>query len=137
MGNDLNLVFQGKVIASLGRKHLYTFCGGYDVLTKDQIIESLNLQRRYLIETMVAYSAYLLTKDGEDVTDELDYLIEKVEVRIDTFEEMVMVAGRMFVLNQLIDEFNEEDLEILDDYEYEKKYLFENEDLANGVPSLD
>jgi len=121
MGNDLSIIYKGETIANIGRKHLYTFWGNDPIPTEEEIKESLDMQRNYLVECMVAYSTYLLTKDENDVTEELDYLIDKVRARIDVFEELVMVAGRVHALRQIDDPFNE-DVEILDDFEGEKRY---------------
>jgi len=107
MGNNLHIKYKGTEISNIGRKH------NYDIEEND-----LDRSRSWIISEFVAYSTYLLVSDHGDVTEELDYLVDKIEQHISVFEENAIKYGAKKILDILKENKN---IEILDDYEMDKK----------------
>ena len=114
MGNDLHIKYKGTEISNIGRKY------NYDIDTDD-----LDRSRSWIISSVVAYATYLMVSDHGDITEELDYLIDKLEQHILVFEENATKYGAKMLLDKLKENKN---IEILDDYEIEKNWNDENDE---------
>ena len=67
-----------------------------------------------------------LIEDLNDlVSSATDDIVSSIKELLDVFEHEVEIAGRNFTIGQLTDEFNEEDIEVIDDGELEKRRKLE------------
>lgn len=120
MGNDLNLVHDGKQIANLGRKHDYMLYGSNEFPSKKEIEAELNRVKIEIFKAMVIIIVSDKKEDAYEAVDDFEDILER-------YEELSYLAGKVSVISDLVDEFNENDIEILDDYEMEKKYKGDEE----------
>ena len=74
MGNDLNVVYKGKVIASLGRKHNYTLDGESNLPTKEEIKYGIKSTREHIISTLCVYAGVLAGK-----SDDIRSIVSQIE----------------------------------------------------------
>ncbi len=118
MGNDLNVVYKGKVIASLGRKHNYTLDGESNLPTKEEIKYGIKSTREHIISTLCVYAGVLAGK-SDDIESIVSQIEEDIVDIVDYFEEKCIISGRNEVIREITDPFNE-GVEVLDDFEREK-----------------
>jgi hypothetical protein len=118
MGNDLHLVDmeKGESISNLGRKHNYMIdCMGGSLPSREEVEQELQEARIELCKMMVSISVLSFTEydEARELTDRIQYTIEK-------YEDLNNLAGKIAVLDQITDEFNDNSIGVLDDFELEK-----------------
>ena len=119
MGNNLNVLLNGKVIAALARKHNFCFYGENHLPDEDEIDKTLSDTRQNIVSTLVGYATWLSTQE-EPLTESIDDIVSSVKDLLETFEDEVIVAGRNWVLQDLQDQITN-DIEVIDEYELERR----------------
>lgn len=126
MGNDLYVMVNGERVANIGRKYSYTFYGGNnDLPTEEEIDKHLADTRQHIVSTITGYAMWLATQEEKPLTEHVDDIVSSVNDLIEVFEHEVQIAGRNFTLGQMTDEFNEENVEVIDDGELERRRQLE------------
>jgi len=127
MGNNLNVLYKGKLIGALARKHNFTFYGSDCLPTKDEIDKELSDSRKHIESTLVGYTAWLAAQDEDaNLTEHIDDIVTSIKDLLDSFEYDISVAARNWVLEDLADQYDDDgcisdDIEVVDDYEMEKR----------------
>lgn len=121
MGNNLNVLYKGKLIAGLARKHYFTFYGDYDLPTEDEVEKEVNNSRKHIESTIVGYAAWLAAQDeGTNLTEYMDDIVTSIKDLLDNFEYDVSIAARNWVIRDLV-QYDEDgisnDIEVIDDNE--------------------
>lgn len=133
MGNNLNVLHNGKVIGALVRKHYFTFNGDNELPTEDEIVKTLCDSRKHIESTIVAYTAWLAAQDGEkDLTEHIDDIVTSIKDLLDGFEYDVEIAARNWVLQDLQDQVDS-DIEVIDDGELYRRELQDEKDAASKL----
>jgi len=129
MGNNLNLMYKGKVIAGLVRKHYFTFYGDQELPTEDVVDEHMADSRQHIVSTLVSYASWLAAQDQEDelLTENMDDIVSSIKDLIEIFEYDVSVAARNSLLVDIQDQYDDEgnvsnDIEVVDDMEVDRRY---------------
>jgi len=142
MGNNLNVLLNGKVIAALARKHNFCFYGDSTLPDEEEIYKTLSDTRQHIVSTLVGYATYLATQEvDKPITEHIDDISTSIKDLLDNFEYEAMVAGRNWVLQDLQDQYQFEDegfcgerpnfIEVIDDSElYRRQEQKKKDDLA-------
>ena len=125
MGNDLYVIVNGENVANIGRKHNYTFYGEQELPTEEEIEKTLADTRQHIASTITSYAMCLACKEETPPTEFIDDIVTSVKDLLDLFEYEILVAGRNFTIGQLTDEFGEENVEVIDDGELERRRQLE------------
>ena len=129
MGNNLNVLINGKVVAALARKHNFCFYGEHCLPTEEEIEKTLSDTRQHITSTLVGYATWLATQE-KPCTEQIDDIVSSVKDLIEVFEHEVMVAGRNWVLRDLQDQVDVDEgfcgdrpnfIEVIDDEELYKR----------------
>jgi hypothetical protein len=137
MGVDLLVTYKGKIIADLGRKHLYTFEHfGSIPRSYDEIEEELKSARKQVMADVMARVGILSTLDKDDYQEVILEIVAEITDSLEYFEEECVKAGRVMTLVELEDEFNEE-VEVIDDIALEIKKDQEKKDAEDKENYLD
>lgn len=139
MGNNLSVLHKGKLIACLARKHNFTFYGNDSLPTKEEIDEELSDSRKHIQSTLIGYAAWLSAQDEDaNLTEHIDDIVTSIKDLLDNFEYDVSVAARNWVLEDLVDQYDDDgqisnDIEVVDDFEMEKRIKQDEKDAAAKI----
>jgi hypothetical protein len=139
MGVDLLVTYKGKIIADIGRKHLYTFEHfGSIPRSYEEIEEELKTVRKQVLSSIMAFSGSMLNMDfdKEKHVELINEMVIEITNSLECFEEECVMAGRVMTLVELGDEFNE-GVEVIDDIELEIKENQKKKDAENKETYLE
>ncbi len=127
MGTNLNILYKGKVIAGLVRKHYFTFYGDQQLPTEDVADEHIANSRQHIVSTLVSYASWLASQDQDKMlTENMDDIVSSIKDLIEIFEYDVSVAAKNSLLRDIVDQYDDEgnpsdDLEVVDDMEVDRR----------------
>lgn len=139
MGNNLNVLHKGKLIGSLARKYHFTFYGSDCLPSKDEIDEELSDSRKHIESTLVGYAAWLAAQEEDaNLTEHMDDIVTSIRDLLNGFEHDVSVAARNWVLKDLVEQYDDDghicdDIEVVDDFEMEKRINQDEKDAAAKI----
>ncbi len=135
MGTDLNVLYKGKNIGSIGRKNNFTFYGDSDLPDEDECHLRLDDARKHVVSTITGYASWLAAQDeGVPLTEHMDDIVSSIKDLLEYFEYEIDIASKNQLLRELtlqLDEdgnLTDEVIEIVDDLEVDRRELQEKKE---------
>lgn len=121
MGVDLLVRYRGKIIADIGRKHMYSFLG-HVPQSYEEVEEELKSVREQVIADIMAFSGSMTSMDydKEKHVELINEMVMEIKESLEWLEEESIRAGRVMTVLELGDEFNR-GIEVIDDIALEIK----------------